>query len=352
MMPIFRKRKNDLAIKDKILKGVYEENLRIVGKGHQVLSRQKSFIINKFLLTLLLSAAAILVQGSYVSNSFFPERQLEVSLTKARVQPQGPANTANPADFKAFITNSDMSVSRTFGLGVKTIMIDAGHGGADSGTQGKMGTREKDMTLDIAKRLKDRLDKYGRYNVLMTRDQDVTVPLNKRVEVAMAAKADLFISVHLNSLPYKPINIIETYYFGPSPDSKTQRLAEQENAGSQYGLSDFKEIIERLGERLKTQESKELAYSIQKNLFLNLKKEENGNAQNFGVKRAPFVVLLGVDVPAVLAEVSCLSNKEEERQLGNAAHRENIAHYLEKGILDYLNKGETSHEGERYAEKR
>ncbi len=143
-----------------------------------------------------------------------------------------------------------MSVSRTFGLGVKTIMIDAGHGGADSGTQGKMGTREKDMTLDIAKRLNSRLDKYGRYNVLMTRDQDVTVPLNRRVEVAMAAKAhSSILLLHLNSLPYKPINIVETYYSGRSADSKTQRLAEQENAGSQYGLSDFKEIIEKLGEK-------------------------------------------------------------------------------------------------------
>jgi len=349
MISIFSRKRTDLKIKQKMLRGVYEENLRIIGKGDWSASRARPFVLNKFFLTLLISTVAILVHGSYVSNSFLSERQLTAGEIRNRALPPEPK--ANAADFRAFITNPDMSVSRTFGLGVRTIMIDAGHGGADSGTKGIMGTMEKDISLDIAKRLKDRLDKYGRYHVLMTRDQDVTLPLNKRVDLAMSKKTDLFISIHLNYLPHKPINIIETYYFGPSSDTGTQRLAEQENAGSQYGLSDFREIIEKLGERLKTQESRGLAYSIQKKLFLNFKKD-NGNAYDFGVKRAPFVVLLGVDIPAVLAEVSCLSNKEEERLLNTPGHRENIAHYLEAGILDYLNKGEMSYEANGSAEKR
>ncbi len=349
MISIFSRKKNDLKVRQEMLRGVYEENLRIIGKGDGVASRQKPFLLNKFFLTLLISTVAILVHGSYVSNSFFSEKQLTASEISQKILTPGPKS--NPADFRAFITNPDMSVSRTFGLGVRTIMIDAGHGGADSGTKGVMGTLEKDITLDIARRLKERLDKYGRFNVLMTRDQDVTVPLNKRVDMAVSKKADLFLSIHLNYIPHKPINIIETYFFGPSADTKTQRLAEQENAGSQYGLSDFKEIIEKLGERMKTQESRGLAYSIQKTLFLNFKKD-NGNAYDFGVKRAPFVVLLGVDIPAVLAEVSCLSNKEEEQMLNTPGHRENIAHYLEAGILDYLNKGEMSYEANGSAEKR
>ncbi len=349
MISIFSRKRTDLKIKQEMLRGVYEENLRIIGKGDGVASRQKPFLLNKFFLTLLISTVAILVHGSYVSNSFFSEKQLTASEISQKILTPGPKSS--PADFRAFITNPDMSVSRTFGLGVRTIMIDAGHGGADSGTKGVMGTLEKDITLDIARRLKERLDKYGRFNVLMTRDQDVTVPLNKRVDMAVSKKADLFLSIHLNYIPHKPINIIETYFFGPSADTKTQRLAEQENAGSQYGLSDFKEIIEKLGERMKTQESRGLAYSIQKTLFLNFKKD-NGNAYDFGVKRAPFVVLLGVDIPAVLAEVSCLSNKEEEQMLNTPGHRENIAHYLEAGILDYLNKGEMSYEANGSAEKR
>jgi N-acetylmuramoyl-L-alanine amidase len=233
-----------------------------------------------------------------------------------------------------------------FGLGVRTIMIDAGHGGSDSGATGEMGTREKDITLDIARRLKERLLKSGEYRVLMTRDDDVGVSLNKRVDIARKARADLFISIHLNYLPSKPMNIIETYYFGPTSDAGTRKLAERENAGSEYVLSDFREMIGKIGETLKLQESRKLAASIQHNLFLNSKMYD-GNISDYGVKRAPYVVLLGVDVPAVLVEVSCLSNSQEETALGTEGHRENIASYLEAGILGYISKGNFAYEAKR-----
>jgi N-acetylmuramoyl-L-alanine amidase len=152
--------------------------------------------------------------------------------------------------------------------------------------------------------------------------------------------------VHLNYLPSKPINIIETYYFGPASDDKIQKLVEQENAGSEYGLSDFREMIGKIGETLKLQESREFATAIQKNLFVNSRLHD-GAVYDFGIKRAPFVVLLGVEVPAVLAEVSCLSNSQEEKELSTEAHRENIARYLEAGIMDYLNKGDLTHEAKR-----
>jgi N-acetylmuramoyl-L-alanine amidase len=209
-----------------------------------------------------------------------------------------------------------------------------------------MGTMEKDITLDIARRLKAHLVQNGRTHVLMTREDDLFVPLHQRVALAREAKADLFISIHLNYLPRKPINIVETYYFGPSDDKKTLRLAEQENVGSEYGLSDFREIMEKMGKTMKLQESKEFAKSIQANLFLNSRKHSE-DIQNHGVKRAPFVVLLGVDVPAVLAEVSCLSNREEEQELNSESHRENIATSLAAGIFDYLNKGALIHDAKR-----
>jgi N-acetylmuramoyl-L-alanine amidase len=247
--------------------------------------------------------------------------------------------------------NAAEPVCRFFGLGVKTIMIDPGHGGNDPGTIGRAGTEEKDMTLDIAKRLRDLLQKDGRFNVLMTRDKDLTVPLRERVEMAIRQKADLFISIHLNYLPSKPINIIETYYFGPSSDAKTLKLAEQENAGSQFGLSDFRSVIEKIGDTVKLQDSRLLADSIQRSLFRGSERE-NDDAYDFGVRRAPFVVLLGADVPAVLAEVSCLSNRQEEMRLNTEGHKENIARSLEAGILDYLNKGEPIYEANGRAEKK
>ncbi|MCL5024717.1 MAG: N-acetylmuramoyl-L-alanine amidase [Nitrospirae bacterium] len=338
--------KREFKVKQAILKGVYEDNLKVVGKCAHPLAKKPSLFRNKILLFVAMSLITLLGYGTSSNLSSSPVKQFALSPANTRTpSPPSSEKTLNPSDYAAFL-NGREPLSRVFGLGVRTIMIDPGHGGSDSGTSGKMGTHEKDMVLDIAKRLRERLRKHSYYTVLMTREQDVAVPLNKRVELANAAKADLFVSIHLNYLPSKPINMIETYYFGPSSDPKTLKLAEQENAGSRYGMSDFREIIEKIGETIKLQESKQLATSIQKKLFVN-SREQNGNVYDFGIKRAPFVVLLGVDVPAVLAEVSCLSNREEEIELNTESHRENIARYLEAGILDYLSKGDLRYEAKR-----
>lgn len=248
------------------------------------------------------------------------------------------------SDFSTLSNTGNLPLRRMLGLRIRRIMIDAGHGGSDPGTIGKMGTMEKEITLDIARRLKTHLVEGGRH-VSMTREDDSSVPLHERLTLARKAKADLFISIHVNHHPNSPINMVETYYFGPSNDERTLKLARQENAGSEYGLSDFKEVVEKLGTTMKFQESKELAQSIQTKLFLNSRKHSE-DIKDYGVKRAPFVVLLGVEVPSVLVEVSCLSNSEEERELNSESHRENIATYLGAGIFHYLNKGAT-HEARR-----
>jgi N-acetylmuramoyl-L-alanine amidase len=348
MLPINSK-KRALKARESILRGVYEDNLKIIGRRTDESARKIPLSLKKMFLFLSVGLLTILGQGSYLNLPLFPETQMTASIMPQKNHPVPDENPISSSDYKEFFSGYGIPLSRMFGLGVKTIMIDAGHGGDDPGTIGKMGTKEKEITLDIAKKLKERLKKHGGYNIIMTREDDITLPLNKRVELAQASRADIFISIHLNYLPSKPINIIETYYFGPSSDVKTLKLAQQENAGSQYGLSDFKGMIEKMGKTLKLQESKELASSIQKNLFINSRKK-NGNIYNFGIKRAPFVVLLGVDVPAVLAEVSCLSNRQEEIELNTGSHRENIARYIEAGILDYLNKGEANYETKRNTE--
>ena len=343
-------RNSELKVRRAILKGVYEENLVILGKGKGRLAKQRPFFFKKFFLVLLISLTALVIYENYVAHKIFPQEQLTANTTArvALVHPEDNSFAESPGAslYNAFLDNSEVPLSRVFGLGVQTIMIDAGHGGSDSGTRGKRGTMEKDVTLDIAKRLKARLLRTGKYRVAMTREDDSKISLNRRVEMARNAKADLFISVHLNYLPRKPINIVETYYFGTSSDDTAIKLAQKENADSEYNMSDFKEIIEKIGKTMKLQESKEFATAIQKNLFLN-SRQHNGAIRDFGVKRAPFVVLLGADVPAVLAEVSCLSNREEEIELTSEAHRENIARYLEAGILDYLDKGDITHEAKR-----
>jgi N-acetylmuramoyl-L-alanine amidase len=360
--------KNELKIRQNILRGVYEENLFMLGKGRPVLSRRRPLPLKRILLLALVCVFGVLMHGQYMGSWLSPaELTTNMSihplpLPEASVSAELPPETgkysllpakdvssegtAKTSEFSAFENSRNVPLSRMLGLKIRTIMIDAGHGGSDSGTIGKMGTKEKDITLDIAKRLKAHLGQKGRTHVLMTREDDSFVPLDKRVALAREKKADLFISIHVNHVPNQPINIIETYYFGPSSDEKTLKLAQQENAGSEYGLSDFREIMEKLGKTMKLQESKEFAESIQANLFLNSRKDSE-DVQNHGVKRAPFVVLLGVDVPAVLAEVSCLSNREEEQELNSESHRENIARYLAAGIFDYLNKGALTHEAKR-----
>jgi N-acetylmuramoyl-L-alanine amidase len=362
MISVFS-RNRELKLKKNILKGVYEDNLRILGKGPKITRKRTTFSFKKAGLFVSILFIALIISGNYLDFPLNQEKQMAASFSdyensthsedyraflemieQNSVYPD--KDPRNPSDYQAFLNMPHMSLSRLFGLHVKTIMIDPGHGGSLSGAIGKLGTREKDITLDIAKRLRDRLKRHGRFNIIMTRDKDVTVSLRERVELARLQKADLFVSIHVNYLPSNSMNIIETYFFGPPADEKTLRLAERENEATQYGLSEFKEIIEKIGYTLKYQESRQLAASIQKKLYLNIRKEDK-DVRNYGVKRAPFLVLLGVDVPAVLTEVSCLSNIEEEKKLNTARHREDIAYYLEAGILDYLNKGEATYEAKR-----
>lgn len=348
-MVSFFSKKKERKVKNAILRGVYEDNLRIIKKQPpHIVSRNRSYFFEKIVLAFFIILLIVLVNGNYVNLSWVQEGQMTASLISQNFSVQPVDNTVEPLEYKPFLNRPDTSLSHVFGLGIKTIMIDPGHGGTDTGAIGKMGTKEKDIVLDIAKRLRERLRKRNVYNIIITREEDITLPLKGRIELARSKKADLFVSIHLNYLPSKPINIIETYYFGLPSDAKTLKLAEKENAGSEYRLSDFQEIVWKMSDKLKLQESQKLATSIQKNLYVNSKKDGR-NIHNFGVKMAPFVVLLGIDVPSVLVEVSCLSNRDEEAKLNTEDHRENIARYIESGILDYLNKGEISHGSKKHS---
>jgi N-acetylmuramoyl-L-alanine amidase len=248
-----------------------------------------------------------------------------------------PEGSMKLPNFGSMFVDSMEPAWNIFGFKVRTIIIDPGHGGEDSGAIGNMGTMEKDITLDVARRLRDKLSKSKNYQILMTRETDVTVPLNDRIEFANEHQADLYISIHVNYVPRKPINIIETYYFGSYTDSETLKLAQKENKGTEYTLSAYRDIIRKIGNTMKYQESKKLATSIQRSLYGNISKQ-NKDILDYGIKTAPFVVLLGVDVPSVLTEISCLSNEEEEAKLNFETYREEVATYLEEGIVRYLNK--------------
>lgn len=252
-------------------------------------------------------------------------------------------------DYNLLLDNNNVRLSALFGLGIRSVVIDPGHGGKDPGATGALGTMEKDITLDVARRLKERLDHNEGLNIYLTRETDETLSLSDRVKFANAVGADLFISIHVNALPKEDLNIIETYSFGPPADEETLRLAERENADSMYSSGDFKKLIQKIGDTMKQQESITLATAIQRSLFANIKKYDK-DVYNWGVKIAPFMVLLDVEAPAVLTEISCISNQEEEKKLKTTDYREKIASFIEKGMIAYLTQKEARiQRGEKHA---
>jgi N-acetylmuramoyl-L-alanine amidase len=354
-MEILKYLRKDSRFRQKIHKKIFLDNLRIMGKQPYQTLKKKPITykgISPILLTLIIILLGYTVYHNYITlqgEKTLVSSVIESNNSEVHSQIQAPHVQRDSLKFLSSMVNPEISIAKVFGLKVKRIMIDPGHGGSDPGTSGIIGTKEKNVALDIAKRLKSRLERYN-YEVIMTRQEDEAVSLQKRVELANSSMADLFISIHLNYLPTRPANIIETYYFGLSFDEEVLKLAEKENTDSPYGHSEFKKILEKVNSTMKYEESYRLADSIQRSLFTNIKRIDS-EVMDFGIKRAPFVVLLGVEMPSVLVEVSCLSNKVEELRLNTWNYREKIAHYIEIGILNYLrNKGALTHEAKRTEE--
>jgi N-acetylmuramoyl-L-alanine amidase len=172
------------------------------------------------------------------------------------------------------------------------------------------------------------------FEVLLTRDTDKRLSLDKRVAFANGHKADLFISIHVNWMEPHSVRALETYYVGPTDDPATLKLASRENKESDYSLSDYKQILEKIYVDARRDESRALAKTVQSQLYYSLK-QKNPLLVNRGVKTAPFVVLIGTQMPAVLVEIACLSNNDEVELLTKEDYRENIALALLRGIRGY-----------------
>lgn len=220
-----------------------------------------------------------------------------------------------------------------FRLGVRTIVLDAGHGGDNDGTVGEGGLVEKEITLDIAEKLRRMLEAAA-YRVLMTREDDSTLTLDERAGLANRLGGDLFISIHVNWLVNRQARGVETYYLGPTDDPYLRQLALRENQQSGYTLAHFRTMLERVYADARGRDSLRLAESVQAELYDALAKV-NPDLIDRGVKTAPFVVLTGTEMPAILAEVSCLSNRQEETLLREDAYREYIAEALFRGVHQY-----------------
>jgi N-acetylmuramoyl-L-alanine amidase len=254
-----------------------------------------------------------------------------VQAASAAARPPGPA--APPVQAGANLPPPEPIDAAVFPLAVRKVTIDAGHGGSSLGTRTPLGLIEKDLTLDIAERLRRELEKDS-FEVLMTRQEDEDVPLDRRAVLANESGSDIFVSVHLNWIEDRKSRGVETYYLGPTDDPYLTRLAASENRDSGYSMADMRHLLDRLYAGVRQDKSRKLAEVVQSSLFRSLG-QVNPEIENRGVKAAPFIVLLSTEMPAILAEVSCLSNDEEARLLSKPLYRQYIAEALAQGIRRY-----------------
>jgi N-acetylmuramoyl-L-alanine amidase len=240
-----------------------------------------------------------------------------------------PTHTAEPT------AAGQRSLVRTLGLKIGRIVIDAGHGGHDSGTTGPGGIEEKEVVLDVALRLGKLLKQRLGADVIYTRDSDTFIPLETRTAIANKAQADLFLSIHANSSPDPSARGVETYYlnFTTSPDAL--EVAARENAVSDESIHELSDLVKKITLKDKIDESREFAADVQKSLYTDLE-EGNPGLRDRGVKKAPFVVLIGANMPSILAEISFLTNSDDARELRQPAYRQRIAESLYRGVAHYI----------------
>jgi N-acetylmuramoyl-L-alanine amidase len=270
------------------------------------------------------------------------EQQAESGSTETAA-PIEPQLRAPPIPQMPEVKDNDgakLSLSSQLGLKIQTIAIDAGHGGHDPGAIGRSGLKEKTVTLDIAIRLAALVKERLGCKVVMTRDTDVYIPLDKRPFIAKSHDADLFVSIHVNANRKSRSRGIETYIQSlRASDREAMATAARENAMSMKKLSELKTEVEKILEALdrdnKLEDSLQLAHAVQGSLVDTMKPAQP-HVVNLGVKRAFFYVLMNTKMPSILAEVGFISNPEEEKLLRKDAYRQKIAEALYQGVKRFI----------------
>ncbi len=229
----------------------------------------------------------------------------------------------------------DRSLIRALGLKIGKIVIDAGHGGHDTGTIGPNGLLEKDVVLDVAKRLGRLLESRLGAEVIYTRQDDTFIPLETRTAIANRERADLFISVHANSSRDADARGVETYYLNFTSSPEALEVAARENAVSEKSIHELQDLVKKIALKEKIEESREFAGDVQASLYGGLALN-NAGIRNRGIKKAPFIVLIGANMPSILAEISFVSNPTDERKLETSEHRQRIAESLYRGVSKYV----------------
>jgi len=267
-----------------------------------------------------------------------PDTAAKPVRTEAAARPEGKPEPQPPESSKAarHTSSGDTSLVRELGLKIGRVVIDAGHGGHDQGTTGPHGLLEKDVVLDVALRVgKLVADRMGA-EVIYTRSDDTFVPLEGRTELANEKKADLFLSIHANSSPVPRIAGVETFYLN-LPDSRDKDAADvaaRENASSQKSVFELQDLVKKITLNDKIEESREFAGRVQSSLYA-FSVRNIPTSRNRGVKKAPFVVLIGAHMPSILAEIGFLSNPREEALLRRPEYRQKLAEAMFRGVQRY-----------------
>jgi N-acetylmuramoyl-L-alanine amidase len=263
-----------------------------------------------------------------VSAAAVPTPIPVASSATSSVTPSAPPPTAAKRN-----SDGSRSLTRVLGLKLGRVVLDPGHGGKDVGTHGPSGLYEKDVVLDISKRLGALLEERMGSEVVLTRSDDTFIPLEERTQIANDHKADLFLSIHANSSPVKSVTGVETYYLNFTTSRAALDLAARENATSESSVFDLKEVLEKITLKDKIDESREFAARLQTSLYTISKQAKP--TKDRGVKKAPFVVLIGAQMPSVLAEIGFLTNSSDEALMRKPEHLQKIAEALYKGIAAY-----------------
>jgi N-acetylmuramoyl-L-alanine amidase len=244
----------------------------------------------------------------------------------------GPAPNTHAA---APAANGERSLIRALGLKIGKIVVDAGHGGHDTGTIGPNGLQEKDLVLDVALKLGKLLEDRLGAEVVYTRDDDTFIPLETRTAIANKEQADLFISIHANSSSDQAARGVETYYLNFTSSRDALEVAARENAVSEKSIHELQDLVKKIALKEKIEESREFASDVQKSLYTGLN-AKNPGIRNRGVKKAPFIVLIGANMPSILAEISFVSNPGDAKKLKTGEYRQRIADSLYKGVAKYI----------------
>lgn len=237
------------------------------------------------------------------------------------------------------------SLSAALGLKIRTIVIDAGHGGHDPGAIGPSGLKEKDVTLHIAKALKEKFDKdgrkYGITNVYLTRSDDRFIPLEERTGIAKKLGADLFISIHCNAARDKQAYGTETYFLSLTKDQRALAVAARENATTSISRGEMSKVLKQYLLSAKIQESERLAGYVQ-NAVVSTMSSKFQPVSNKGVKRAPFIVLIGADIPSILVETAFITNPRDEKRLRSNDYIDEFADGIFDGVKKFSSDVQTA----------